>query len=422
MMIKDIPQAATHSSLDIFENPSILVNFDASNVQEIYPTTSVSGPNLDFSVRTDRNVFLDMQHIELKLAVKILAAGDKTLDTEGKDSVLFVNNILHSLFSNCEVYLNGELVSSSNGLYPHKAYLETEVSHGLECKRGILFCQGYTYEHNPGDVTSSTMENRMELTKKSGEVFLIGKLSVDLFNCERLMLPKVDMRIKLTKASPHFSLIAADESKGYHFKITRASLLTRQMILSEDAYTSIEKTHLKGPAKYVFNETIAKTFIIQDSQNEFIRDDLFQNQPIRRIALAMNTNMKFTGSLETNPYEYQKFDLRHVSIFRNGLPIVQLDTTNDVEAYYTTLKSLHFTRSGPAIPLSEFANHYILVFDVTSTLESDAELYFPELTGSRLRIELKFSKPLAEPVELFLLGEKLSTLYIDNQGKVTKNG
>ena len=38
------------------------------------------------------------------------------------------NNLLHSLFSNCEVYLNNQQVYNSNGLYGHKALISNEFN------------------------------------------------------------------------------------------------------------------------------------------------------------------------------------------------------------------------------------------------------------------------------------------------------
>ena len=126
-MNSEIPHAATHSSLDIFQKPSILVNFDSSNVQELYPIGTLDGPNLEFQIQTDRHIFLDLQNIYLELKVKIVKDGSRHTDLEAGDSVVFVNNILHSLFSNCDVYFNNELVSSSNGHYAHKSMIQAET-------------------------------------------------------------------------------------------------------------------------------------------------------------------------------------------------------------------------------------------------------------------------------------------------------
>ena len=51
-------------------------------------------------------------------------------ETENDDSeeeevarVTYVNNIMHSIFSNVEVYINNQQIYNSNGLYAHKFYI-----------------------------------------------------------------------------------------------------------------------------------------------------------------------------------------------------------------------------------------------------------------------------------------------------------
>ena len=75
-------------------------------------------------------------------------------------------------------------------------------------------------------------------------------------------------------------------------------------------------------------ETIARTFIIPSRQNQIIQKNTFNNTPIRRIAVAMNTNSAVAGSFHENPFSYQQFHLRELRIIRGGRAIVSLDTTS----------------------------------------------------------------------------------------------
>jgi hypothetical protein len=284
-----------------------------------------------------------------------------------------------------------------------------------------LYCQGYTYEQEPHDITKAVFENRKEITKKSAIIHLYGKLAVDICSCEKLLLPNIEVRIVLFRSQPNFCLIGDDATKGYRVKINTASLLVRKMSVASSIYNSLKRAHEKNPARYVYSESRGKTFIIPGGQNLFIRENIFNNEPIRRLVIAMNTNADFTGALTTNPFHYQKFGLREVKIIRNGIPLVSLNTQNDVYAYRTTLKSLNFTHDGPNIFLEDYPNHYILVFDLTSTAESTMDVIYPELGGA-IRIELYFDTGLTDATELLLLGERLSTIYIDKDNKVVKDG
>ena len=62
------------------------------------------------------------------------------------------------------------------------------------------------------------------------------------------------------------------------------------------AYTPVELNYL---------ETLAKTFIIPARQNQFIQENIFNNAPVRRIAIGMKTNSAFTESYTENSFWYQ---------------------------------------------------------------------------------------------------------------------
>ena len=62
-----------------------------------------------------------------------------------------------------------------------------------------------------------------------------------------------------------------------------------------------------------------------------------------------------------------------------------------------------------------------MVFDLTSTQEATHDFIHPELTNSSISGELKFDTALTNNVEVFFLGEKSSTVYIDSARNVSKN-
>ena len=57
----------------------------------------------------------------------------------------------HSLFSNCEVYLNNQQVYNSNGLYGRKALYSDEFNASTKNNEGILARLGYEFEKQSSD-------------------------------------------------------------------------------------------------------------------------------------------------------------------------------------------------------------------------------------------------------------------------------
>ena len=116
-----------------------------------------------------------------------------------------------------------------------------------------------------------------------------------------------------------------------------------------------------NPVEYNYLETLAKTFILPVRQKQFIQEIIFNNAPIRRVAIAMNTNTAFTGSFTENPFWYQQFDLRQIGILRGGQPIVDFDTADICRLYVTTMKAMNFQDDIRSYPIDGFKDDYVLV-------------------------------------------------------------
>ena len=107
------------------------------------------------------------------------------------------------------------------------------------------------------------------------------------------------------------------------------------------------------PVKYNYLETLTKTFIILSRRNQFIHENFFDNAPVRRIAIAMNTNSAFAGSYTENSFWYQQFDLRQIRILRGGETIVDFDAADNCCLYVMTMEAMYF-KDIPSIPMDNF--------------------------------------------------------------------
>ena len=203
--------------------------------------------------------------------------------------------------------------------------------------------------------------------------------------------------------------------------IVDCSLHTRRVMLKEDYHKKRMSQLAYAPVEYNYMETLAKTFIIPARQNQLIQENLFNNAPIRRIAIAMKSNSAFTGSFAENPFWYQQFNLRDIRILRGGQPIVHHDTTDNCRSYVTTMKAMNFQDDFPSIPVENFEDHYVVVFDLTSMQDATEHCHYPEIIGEPLRLELYFTSALENVSEVFVLRERKSCVEVDKFGVVGKN-
>ena len=128
---------------------------------------------------------------------------------------------------------------------------------------------------------------------------LYGKLGVDSFFTSELLNPNMKIRLQLIRARPEFYMISDNPnvSLGY----VDFSLYTRPFALKDDYHKKRMDLLAYTPKEFNYLETLAKTFIIPARQNQFIKENIFNKAPVRRITIAMNTNSAFSGSYTDNP-------------------------------------------------------------------------------------------------------------------------
>ena len=149
----------------------------SSHEQEIYPTTSLDKNCIEFEFETDRNYYVDLRQTYLGLKLKLVRVRDyetynskevkkgtqrrkeeskpKEEETAEEDAPVplatHVNIILHSIFSNGEVYINNQQIYNSSGLYVHNSYFSNNFKGAISEYKGVLHCEGYDYEKFPDE-------------------------------------------------------------------------------------------------------------------------------------------------------------------------------------------------------------------------------------------------------------------------------
>ena len=337
----------------------------SSHEQETYPTTSLDENCIEVEFQTERNYYVDLGQSFLASKLKFVKGrgydkyeskekkkehnGDSVVFTEtGGDEkeedevarVTYVHNIMHSMFSNVEVYINNQQIYNSNGLYAHKFYISNNFNAAISEYKGVLHCEGYDYEQDPEDIANPLPDpfftRKMKLLSRPDGFMLYGKRGIDFFSISELLYPNMKITLRLIRARPKFYMISDNPNVSLRF--VDCSLYTRRIALKDDYHKKRMDMLAYDRVEYNYLETLAKTFIIPARQNQFIQENIFNNAPIRRIAIAMNTNSAFTGSFTENPFGYQQFDLRQIRILRGGQPIVDFDTADKCRLYVTTMK------------------------------------------------------------------------------------
>ena len=86
-----------------------------------------------------------------------------TTDTDDEDTVPFishVNNIMHSVFSNVDVYINKQQIYKSNGLYAHKSYISNNFKGAISKYKRICIAKVLTLKIIPMNAKKHRCLNR----------------------------------------------------------------------------------------------------------------------------------------------------------------------------------------------------------------------------------------------------------------------
>ena len=239
----DLAYPVTHSAHGFFERPSVLIIYEGSHNQEVFPQVGCRGPQLDFVVTSDSRNLIELNKIILDVESAIFNADGKT-SAEGTISVFFNNNTLQSLPSHAEVFLNGILISTSNNSYHHSVFIETEMTTDLDSKTTWAENKGYQHRGN-----KSTVE---EVNKCVEEKFKQGKCTKNktqtswslshFFESKKNLLPGATLHLRLHRPSNDFFLQSLAESDDkVVIVIERASVFVTKLILKDSVRLSTKK-------------------------------------------------------------------------------------------------------------------------------------------------------------------------------------
>ena len=123
-------------------------------------------------------------------------------------------------------------------------------------------------------------------------------LRFDFCSTSDWLYPNMRITLRLIRARPIFYKIS--DNPKISLGIVDSSFYTRRIAL-KDHYQKKRTDLLRySPVEFSYLETVAKTFINRAKQNQFIQENIFTNAPVRRIAIATNTNSAFRGSYTEN--------------------------------------------------------------------------------------------------------------------------
>jgi len=214
--------------------------------------------------------------------------------------------------------------------YNYRTYLETLLTYGTDAAATHL-TNAYWYRDTsdmlPCDPTSATMTavtNRDFITRwgklsASKDLQLFGRLHSDLFNFPLVLLPGVSLEIRLTKARPSFYMMSKEVDTKTTFKFSDAQLLVKRV--KPDPATLLAHTatlNTGALARYNMTRSELKTFTFSAGSKSLSIDNAVLGPVPKLLLFTMGKNAYFIGTMDTNPFKFQHYDINDCSLVSNG--------------------------------------------------------------------------------------------------------
>ena len=210
----------------LFSRPPVNVAEDRISWHEVRPSymSNADYSSINFSIIGNSSQYVKLSDTELYVRITIEKEdgtpftttndnGD-TLPAAERETGAPIDFILHSMWSSVDIKLNNNLISESGTNYMYKALIEALLTYDDNTKRIQLANEGFSGDSGDFSQTNPDvppynhgLKARFKWFKDYGVVEFVGPLMADICNQDRLILPGVDIDIKLWPTRDEFRLI-----------------------------------------------------------------------------------------------------------------------------------------------------------------------------------------------------------------------
>lgn len=418
------------SELDLFaEKPlqTSVLKTDEISYKPISPISSSSNGTIEFVSLGNLDTYRNLSSVYLRLLIKVV---DHNKDD--KSSAGVVNNILHSLFRQITISMNGKSIAQTDTNYSYRSLIANLLNYGNDAASTHLESTGWLLDR--GDLDSlganAGLEARHKIFKPNSVIEVMGKIHGDLFNQDRYLLNNVDLRISLALEKPEFYMMEKDDGKS-SIQIIDATMYMDHVTLNPRILMAQQMVLQKTDALYPYTRVEVKAYTVPANSMNISLDNVVIGQLPNLLVFCMVDNDAYTGKRSKNPFNFKHNNMTSFFLSVNGVQVpsqaIEMDFNatppQSTRAYNTLFKStgVHWFDKGNQITKELYnSGYFMLAFDLTADHAANTECG-NLLNQGTIRIESRFAKALPQTTTCIVYTEYQSTLRIDKNRNVYTN-
>ena len=379
------------------------------------------GP-VEFCIAAESSHYIDLANTFLYVRASVTQANGAAL--EENSEIAPECNFLHTLWSQCDLYLNNTLVTLSGNNYPYRSYSETLLSFGKDAKDSQL--SSVLWYQNTAGVFNTRGANKETLAMQSHEIDMLGRLHLDMSFQSRYLLNGIEIKYKLIRLKDSFCLHGNANQAENIVSLKEVSLFCRKVKQNPSIQLAHTKALQHGTAKYPLRCVEVKMFTIPQGNRSFSKESLFLGQLPTRLVVGFVDNDTYNGNVTKSPFNFMNYDINFVCIYRDGTQIpsspLQPDFENNkyIRSYLRLFSqtSQYFADTGLALSRSDFGGGYTLfAFDLTPQLNS-SDPTFELIKSGNIRLVVHFADATPRTLTAVVLAKHDNLLQIDNDRHV----
>lgn len=339
-------------------------------------------------------------------------------------------NLMHSLFKQVDLLINGVKVIQYPQTYPYRAYIETITSYSASQRKSLLSSVGFFED----DVTARA---RLLLSKPVSEkgrfVDMMGRLHIDLSFQDKAMIGGLNYKLSLQPNAETFFHQSQGKDFITKFKFIKTSLFVHRSKISLSLLEAHQYAIKLASAKYAFTRAEVKPVTIGNGLMDVMIDNVMIGQLPRRAIIAFLDHMAFKGDISKDPFEFKDLGLNFLAVYLDGVQYPSQQYTPDFEtgnvtreffSLYQSLNQLN-TDNAMHLTLNDYKNGKTMFeFNFSPDLSdgcSGLVGHVNSIKEGTFSIIARFQKTLENPI-IALIYCEFDNIMETNQHKQIKIG
>lgn len=419
-------EISVSSSVDLFSLPPSDVTSINSEVVTFYPIGNFKQNQnpLQFVINSPPSHYLDVSSARIYLQAKIVKQDGGTLLSS--DDVAPTFNFLPSLFSSCEVLINGHQVERCPDYYAYRHAVQDILCFPPTAKATALNSQVFIADSKQQVFNSSDdgYTVRRNLAKDSKLFEVSGRIASGIFAQNRWLPHPIELKVTLRRSPPEFSLVSIVAQTGacpYKVEFEKVELRITKHEINPSVLQQHER-HLNSGKRLQFptrTHEVSAFNVAKDTLN-VTSSTLFSGVLPETLIFCMVDSEAMLGKLSKTCFKFDPNELQSITVTVNGETTLwrelNFDLNNNIylQGYETLFSACG--EQGNGITHKDYTSNglFFVVLDINP--HNKGNKFLLPHTG-QLQISLRFKTALTKSITCLAIGQFQYLIQVDKNGQ-----